>query len=302
MHFNNRWGGNVFLTLLILLSLVVPAGAATITVTNTNDNGSGSLRQAILDADPGDLIEFAVTGAITLTTGELLIEKNLTITGPGADLLTVSGDHSSCVFHIKNETVVISDLTVADGNSAVYASGILNDKGDMTLTRCTVSGNDTGGNGGGVYNESGRMTLTHCTISGNTAVWHGGGVLNDKGDMTLTRCTISGNTAGWLGGGVSNYKGGMALVNCTVSGNHANDGGGIDSESGNLILTNCTVGGNIAGNEGGGICNYESVFDCKNTIIADNIAVTGGPDFLWRPRFPWLQPDRGHRGLQHNQH
>jgi hypothetical protein len=58
------------------------AHAATITVSNTNDNGADSLRQALADASDGDTIDFSITGAITLTTGELLVNKNLTISGP----------------------------------------------------------------------------------------------------------------------------------------------------------------------------------------------------------------------------
>jgi hypothetical protein len=46
----------------------------TITVTNTNDGGPGSLRQARADANDGDTIDFAVTGTIELTSGELLVE------------------------------------------------------------------------------------------------------------------------------------------------------------------------------------------------------------------------------------
>ena len=73
-------------TLALLLGLVapMPARAATSVVTNLNDSGPGSLRQAIADAAPSDIITFGVTGTITLTTGELLINKDLTLSGPGA--------------------------------------------------------------------------------------------------------------------------------------------------------------------------------------------------------------------------
>src|SRR5882724_3488863 len=75
---------------LLLSATDVPA--ATITVTNGNDSGSGSLRHAIsFDASPGDTINFAPSvTAVTLTSDELVIDKNLTITGPGADRLTVT--------------------------------------------------------------------------------------------------------------------------------------------------------------------------------------------------------------------
>src|SRR6478736_9790205 len=86
-----------FYLLLLLAVCVIPFAlgqrtsakgnrpATTITVTNTNDSGPGSLRQAVADANDGDTIEFAVTGTIGLTTGELLVAKNITISGPAAE-------------------------------------------------------------------------------------------------------------------------------------------------------------------------------------------------------------------------
>src|SRR4051812_34306373 len=85
----------------LLLSVIVrcfasEVHAASVAVINTNDNLAGSLRQAIQDANPGDTIVFNIpasdpgfdsnTGvtAITLTSGNLLINKNLTIRGTGA--------------------------------------------------------------------------------------------------------------------------------------------------------------------------------------------------------------------------
>jgi len=49
--------------------------ANVITVTNTGDNGPGSLRQALSDVNDGDTINFAVTGTIGLTSGELLVAR-----------------------------------------------------------------------------------------------------------------------------------------------------------------------------------------------------------------------------------
>ena len=77
------------ITLLVVNT--VAAFGVTLTVTNNADTGPGSLRDAITDATPGDTIRFAlaVPNTISLTSGELLIDKNLTVTGPGADLLAV---------------------------------------------------------------------------------------------------------------------------------------------------------------------------------------------------------------------
>src|SRR5689334_11966455 len=77
------------LAFLAALLLATPSRAATNTVTTTADSGPGSLRDAIAAAAAGDTINFAVTGAITLTSGELLINKNLIIAGPVAAGLAV---------------------------------------------------------------------------------------------------------------------------------------------------------------------------------------------------------------------
>src|SRR3982074_3142343 len=100
---------------LLFLILARPRGvrAATITVTSTGDSGAGTLRQAILDANSGDTINFslAANSTITLTTAELLINKSLTISGPGANLLTVrrstaGGTPDFRIFHIASGSFI----------------------------------------------------------------------------------------------------------------------------------------------------------------------------------------------------
>src|SRR6266446_1591487 len=87
--------------LTLACALTIPAYATTITVTNTNDNGVGSLRQALLDANDGDTIDATgISGVITLSTGELLVDKSVTMNGAGADVLAVEGNASIRVFRI----------------------------------------------------------------------------------------------------------------------------------------------------------------------------------------------------------
>ena len=150
-----RWNRKVILIgLLILLFLglvgaflaVEPTRAASLTVTNNSDSGAGSLRQAIADANPGDTITFApqVSGTITLTSGELVVNKSVTITGPGAANLAISGNNASRVVSITTSVnVTLSDMTIANGRV-------------------------TSGDGGGIYN-TGTLTLTNAVVYSNTA-------------------------------------------------------------------------------------------------------------------------------------
>jgi len=97
------------------------------TVTNLDDSGAGSLRQAIMDAPSGGTVDFqpGLTGTITLTTGELGITKDLAIAGPGASVITVSGNHASRVFDITpSDNVAISGISVtgARGTSGAASS------------------------------------------------------------------------------------------------------------------------------------------------------------------------------------
>ena len=102
----------------LLYASAIPAHATTIIVTNTNDSGPGSLREALADANDGDTINFAVTGTIGLTSGQLLVDKNVTISGPGSASLAVDGNATSRVFHIgPGKIVSISGLTLTNGST-----------------------------------------------------------------------------------------------------------------------------------------------------------------------------------------
>ena len=82
------------------LSTALPTNI--IVVTNTNDGGPGSLRDALAIANDGDTIDAtSVSGTILLTSGELNVDKNVTIGGPGANHLAVDGNRQSRVFYVN---------------------------------------------------------------------------------------------------------------------------------------------------------------------------------------------------------
>jgi hypothetical protein len=145
---------------------------------NLDDSGPGSLRDAIAGTPAGGTVDFqsGLTGTIPLTSGELAISKDLTIAGPGASVITVSGNQASRVFDIAAAVnASISGLTIADGFASSFGGGILN-AGTLTLTASTLSGNSVSiatftAQGGGLYNTgSGTLTVIGCTLDGNSAV------------------------------------------------------------------------------------------------------------------------------------
>lgn len=188
---------------VVLCAIPLPAHADTITVTNTDDNGPGSVRQALLDANDGDTINFAVTGTIGLTSGELLVAKNITISGPGARNLAIDGNAKNCVFHIASgETVTISALSIVNGHTTGSGGGIHSDHATLTLNNCTISGNS----GGGIYNDaeyvegeplSALLTINSSSVSNNS----GGGIYNNAegggiATLQITDSTLSNNYSG----------------------------------------------------------------------------------------------------------
>lgn len=102
----------------------------------------------------GDTIDFdsSLNGqTITLLDCLPAISVNVTITGPGASQLTVSGFNGCGVLTINSGlTVGISGLTIANGSTA-SGGGILN-QGTLTVTNSTVSGN-SGHSVGGIWNS-----------------------------------------------------------------------------------------------------------------------------------------------------
>src|ERR1044071_7860494 len=159
--------GAMLLSSAAALAVVLSLHAAnTIAVTNTNDSGPGSLRQALAGANDGDTIYFdaALNGqTITLTSGQLNVDKSATISGRGADRLTITTAATSRIFQIfPGTTVTISGLSITNGSAGRFiAGGIFNDHATLTISDCTLSDNSAF-YGGAIYNnaQSGTATLT----------------------------------------------------------------------------------------------------------------------------------------------
>jgi len=239
---------------LLVISTALPSLAATDTVTSLADDSSpGTLRSVIAAAGAGDTIVFGVTGTITLTQGYLQINQNLTISGPGAASLAISGNNTSGVFVITGDTVSISGLTIENGNQAGAGGGIFS-TATLTVSNCTFLNNTTtsaSAAGGAIQSlGSGGLTVSNSTFSGNSVPAGYGGAIASYTGLTVGNSTFSGNSAGVNGGAIWNI--GTATVSySTFSGNSASSGGGIyEYEYGTLTLKSTL----LAAQPSGGNC------------------------------------------------
>ena len=257
------------------LATGIPADAATFNVTNLGDSGAGSLRQAIIDANTAagaDSVTFqaGLTGTITLTTGQLYITDSVDIQGPGAAVLTVSGNNASRVFYLYNGSalldVTISGLTITGGNASIGA-GVVDFDENLTLDQVTIAGNAAAGDGGGLWADGFSMNLTirDSIFSGNTSGDDGGGIYVEDtgGPLLIQRTTITGNDAAGAGGGIYFY----------------------DPDD-PVTVEDSTISGNSAGTVGGGIYLYspdDGAFTIRGTTVSGNDAQAGGGVFLYGP-------------------
>lgn len=274
----------------ILFALAPPTATAlpagnTITVNSTLDVADGAdglctLREAIVAANtdtasgatPGecgagsssdsDTISLTgVTGTITLGSALPEIKSEMSINGPGASLLTVSGNNSVRVFSLRLltvGTVNFSGLTIANGR--------INDVG------------------GGIYTQnSGNVNVTDCTINNNFAILGGGVGNGGNGVFTITNSTLSNNSAG-TGGGAYNGLATMNVINSTINNNAAGvvagsgNGGGIITSTERLNIINSTFHGNTATGRGGAIYNggTDGDISISQSTIVQNSATQGG--------------------------
>ena len=257
-------------------------------------SASCTLRDAILAADANNggagniTFKSGLTGTITLGAALPPVVGQISIQGPGADIITVSGNNSTTVGNIftvnSGATVSISGLTIANGNASLSPVGggaILVDAGALTLSGCVLSNNSAVIGGGAIYNAGGTLTVADSTFSTNSVASGGGGnggaIFNLGGALTVNYSTFSGNTANGHDGGAIFVEGSGNIANSTFSGNQALAGGAIAALTGTTTLVNSIFSGNSATLYGAGLLNGATL-NANQNLFYNNLSNSSESD------------------------
>jgi CSLREA domain-containing protein len=222
-------------------------------------------------------------------TGDLDIAASLTIVGAGPDKTFIDANGLDRVFDILSGagTVVLSDLTIINGNVAGAGGGIRSDDADLTLINVkvinnTASGSLPDGRGGGVFIDDGSLLLDGGQILSNTAGVWGGGVHVHGAATIFTQTgstTIAHNHSNDEGGGLSISSARATIIGGQVFSNTADgDGGGVYTRSSDTILnmTDVEIIENYAAGYSGGIEVYDGGVTVSGGQVISNTAGSSG--------------------------
>jgi CSLREA domain-containing protein len=220
--------------------------------------GKCTLRAAIQEANAVagvDTINFNFPDPVNsiqlnpnLSSGELAINEGVTINGPGARLLTITGNTSVTTADIFN--------IAASATTTTKISGVTIEK--------------SGRNG---ISNAGKLELSDVAIKESR-----GAGINNTARLTVNRTLIYNNSNAGIR--LTNTSTAVNISNTTVTGNSSPDnGGGINSASSDVTLNNVTINKNTALTNGGGLyySGQTTGINVRNTIIAENTALSG-PD------------------------
>ena len=207
---------SVILTIFLLSS--IQSLADTFVVTNLNDPGAGSLRRAIANSNgvpgPDEIVfEEGLEGTIFLNVGQMSIRDDLTLTGPGADKITIDAGAKSPILDIndgdegENSIVNINGLRFING-IAGNGSEIDNSE-NLTLNSCQFL-DGKGGDGAAIYNRR-FLTVDSCLFENNSADFGGGAIFNEGIILSINNSTFRFNDAD-TGGAILNQNADIELI------------------------------------------------------------------------------------------
>jgi hypothetical protein len=204
------------------LGMTATAEATDYTVINTNPSGPGSLAQAMIDQNNGGgsdrvLFQSGLSGTITLNDSLTAVYEPLRVLGPGANVLTISGNNAHRIFSVANSgNLTVSGLTLTGGHvTGLDAGGAISSSGELTVLDSTISNSSATSAGGGIYSVGGTLTVQRSTITGNSASLGAGMRIFNSPAAYIQDSTISENT----GIGISARYSAPQIQSSTISGN-----------------------------------------------------------------------------------
>jgi CSLREA domain-containing protein len=253
-------------------------------------DSSCTLRDAVAAADAAagaDTVTFAsgLSGRIRLTNGEIPIGSGdaLSISGPGAGTLTVSGDADnnggisagdSRIFDITSTPVAISGLTLTNGYSPNDGGALYADSADLTIANSAITGSESGDDGGGLSaTGTSHLTISGTTFSGNSAPSGYGGGLAAR-TVTISRSAFVGNDAG-IAGGLASQS--LDLDSSSVRNNQATSAAAGIFAVGRSVIHDSEITGNASAGVAGGVLElpYQNS-EIRNTTISGNASTGNG--------------------------
>ncbi|MEW6235638.1 MAG: ABC transporter substrate-binding protein [Candidatus Omnitrophota bacterium] len=231
-------------SIFAILAIFVIGGAnlyaATLVVTEETE---AALRNAIANAAPGDEITFdtSLFKKLEIILSEtILINKNLTITGPENASLAIYGNNHE-IFRVETSGqgcyVLLQNLIVTNGVA----------QGEAGEKKCTGGGGGAG-LGGAIYINFAILTCRNVTFENNVACGGNGG-----GSGAYNEVNGGKGGRGYVGGQYRDQGGKGGDVSTTQhngnpGGSACGGGGGVGEKAGN----NAAAGGNGGWGAGGG--------------------------------------------------
>lgn len=236
------------------------------------------------DTIPVACSEDALVAAVTLANSTAAADTLALAGGCTYGLTTAHGGPATGLPVITTQMELIGPATITRTSLLLFRIFEVSATGNLTLsTAVAVTNGSVVGNGGGILNR-GAVTLTSSSLSGNLATLNGGGLANADTPTgtapaaTFTRSPVTDNIALLDGGGIHNGLRGT-LTTTGVSGspmligrNTGARGGGIAAvNSTATVMTQTAVTTNVAVLTAGGVYRQGGTMTNNNSPISANL-------------------------------
>jgi Ca2+-binding RTX toxin-like protein len=234
-----------------------------------------SFREAIelANAAPGTkTIRFSTHLTRRLATDELAtiklegslprITADITIVGPGSDLLQIDAQRNSRIYEIaQNATVTISGMTLRNGLNT-FGAALIN-FGNLTLNDVHGIGNEAPNEGSGISGQGGvlylggdsaRAAISNSRFESNSSGGFGGVLFSDTANqlVTIETSEFTNNVAG-IGGALADNCSRVTILGSQFTGNASDAPGGAASLCGDVEIDATTFAFNQSSTSGGAI-------------------------------------------------